>query len=534
MGLEYWLPSVVGQKKVYNTEVNSVIIIGANGSGKSKLGAWVEQQNYDKVHRIAAQRSLNFKENIVLSNYELAEDNVFYGSSHEALQRNKHKRWSNEKALTTTLLNDYDDVLSALLAKRNLELEQYVRDCKLAEKAGKYKPHTPETVLDKLEFIWDSIFSHRKLVVEDAKFYTVLDTENGEEKYSATEMSDGERSVLYLVSQVLCVPESKILIIDEPETHLHRSLMNKLWTELEKIRPDCLFIYITHDLEFASGHVASDKIWVRNFDGRNWDIEKIEEDFPEALLLDVLGSRKNVLFVEGEKSSYDTQLYSFLYPNYYVVPCGGCEQVIQRTRAFSRNSSLHSYKVFGIIDRDYRSDCEIESYKKDGIYCISVAEVENLFIVEEILKLAAEAFCSVEDAVEKIKKYVIDRFKSELKSQINNSIINELKHKLSTCDIKGKDSTSIVDCVNGLSDKLKMDALIQEKTNLYTNALNEQDYRNILKIFNQKSLVKYIGKYLGIKESEYCYKILVLMRKDEATFRKAFSQYLPQEVTNEF
>ena len=37
-------------------------------------------------------------------------------------------------------------------------------------------------------------------------------------------MSGGERSVLYLVAQVLCVPKAKILIIDEPEIHLHRSI----------------------------------------------------------------------------------------------------------------------------------------------------------------------------------------------------------------------------------------------------------------------------------------------------------------------
>jgi len=42
--MKYWLPSKEnGSKVVYETEYNSVVIIGGNGSGKSKLGAWIEQ-----------------------------------------------------------------------------------------------------------------------------------------------------------------------------------------------------------------------------------------------------------------------------------------------------------------------------------------------------------------------------------------------------------------------------------------------------------------------------------------------------------
>ena len=73
-------------------------------------------------------------------------------------------------------------------------------------------------------------------------------------------MSVGERSVLYLAAQVLRVPESKIIIMDEPEVHLHPSLMGYLWDALEKVRPDCLFIYITHDVDFVTSRRASDTI----------------------------------------------------------------------------------------------------------------------------------------------------------------------------------------------------------------------------------------------------------------------------------
>ena len=64
MTFTYWLPDEQGQKQEYTTSNNSVIIIGANGSGKSHLGAWIEQQDLENVHRIGAQRNLNFNEDI--------------------------------------------------------------------------------------------------------------------------------------------------------------------------------------------------------------------------------------------------------------------------------------------------------------------------------------------------------------------------------------------------------------------------------------------------------------------------------------
>ena len=44
--MKYWMPDKkTGNPVECNSDCNSVIIIGGNGSGKSKLGAWLEQQD---------------------------------------------------------------------------------------------------------------------------------------------------------------------------------------------------------------------------------------------------------------------------------------------------------------------------------------------------------------------------------------------------------------------------------------------------------------------------------------------------------
>ena len=227
MSFTYWLPDEKGQKKEYKANSNAVIIIGANGSGKSKLGAWIEQQNYDSVHRIGAQRNLNFSENIALKRYSQAEDLVFYGNDEPdgiyKLQKGSRWGWGEKRQFTTSLLDDFDNILAALLALRNNENEEYIRRCREAERSENEKPNTPITVVEKLKEIWRSVLPHRQLVEDDSKFYAVFENDGVETKYSATQMSDGERAVLYLTAQVLCVPQDKILIIDEPEIHLHPS-----------------------------------------------------------------------------------------------------------------------------------------------------------------------------------------------------------------------------------------------------------------------------------------------------------------------
>ena len=106
MAYTYWLPDETGNRVDYTTESNSVIVVGGNGAGKSKLGAWIEQQNFEGVHRIGSQRSLVFNENIQLKSYAEAENYVFYGtdiSVNGYARQNKSHRWN--KKYTTTLLN---------------------------------------------------------------------------------------------------------------------------------------------------------------------------------------------------------------------------------------------------------------------------------------------------------------------------------------------------------------------------------------------------------------------------------------------
>lgn len=438
--MKYWMPDKKTKDPVEcNSDCNAVIIIGGNGSGKSKLGAWIEQQDLSVTHRIAAQRSLVFNPNADLMAYDKAENIVISGYYEK--RDDRHHKWDWNKRNTTKLIEDFDATLAAIIAVKNDQVDAYIEAYKKAEREGKSKPTLPRTKIDELRDIWDMIFPQRKLILKSSRFYAMKPGDQEQDMYSAFEMSDGERGVLYLAAQILSLDHGRIVIVDEPETHLHGSIMNNLWTELEKARPDCQFVYITHDLDFAARHQNSDKYWIRSFNGKLWDYEKIESnDLPQDLLLEILGSRQNVLFVEGTKDSLDTRLYSLLFPDVNVIPCGSCATVVERTKAFSKCTALSWCKVKGLVDRDYRSEYEIAENSKDGIYTLNVAEVENLFIVEPLLRKMighmGKKDVDADNALQKIKNYIVqERYVKQCNGQRANALVAGLKYYLSVLDV---------------------------------------------------------------------------------------------------
>lgn len=465
MSFTYYLPDENGNKKEYEATSNSLVIIGANGSGKSKLGAWIEQQNMENVHRIGAQRNLNFQENVPLKSYSQAEDFVFYGSDDKSSQKNKGQRWNWGKSFTTKLMDDFDNVLAALIALKNNDNEKFVKECKTAPTRAE-RPDPPITAIDKLIQIWDEIFPQRKLEVNDAKFLASLRDGTGS-PYSSNQMSDGERAVLYLTAQVLCVPRNKTLIIDEPEVHF------------------------------------------------------------------ILGSRKNVLFVEGEKNSYDTQLYTILYPNYYVIACGSCTQVIARTKAFRSNPALHHCEVYGLIDRDYRSDYEIRKYKEEFIYTLDVAEVESLFLVEGLIQLLATHLGRNPDEVfASIKNYIVNvRFAKQIDKQICQSVVAHLKYQLSSIELSKKSDDEAKASLNAALQAIDYEKTKSEQETKFREALAGADYASILRVFNEKGIINSIGHFFGLNDKEYYNTILYLLKgrmHDEII--DAVSKYLPTEI----
>ncbi len=166
----------------------------------------------------------------------------------------------------------------------------------------------------------------------------------------------------------------------------------------------------------------------------------------------------------------------------------GCSQVISRTKAFRNCQALHDCNVYGIIDQDYRSDREIEKYKKDNIYVLEVAEVENLFLVEELIKEMSTALGEDPEKVyKKVKRYIVQqRFSKEINKQIRQSVVANLKYCLSVAELSQKNEREAKASLDVLFQSLDYEQIEAIEGTRFRNALDSDDYKRVLRVFNEK------------------------------------------------
>lgn len=447
------LPNIDGQVVEIET-AQSVLFIGANGAGKTRLGTWIElySPNSQLVHRISAQKSLRFPDSATPKSIELAKNALLFGyDSHS--YHHKSSRW-NSGSPATALLDDFEKLMVYLFSDETEKNAIYKKQSK--ESSDRVEP--PETNIDLVKQLWEKILPHRELIIGGLRVQTCVKGDT-DKVYNSSEMSDGERVIFYLIGQCLAAPESGIIVIDEPELHLHKSVQIPLWNEIEKLRSDCLFVYLTHDVDFASAKENSKKIWLKSFDGNNWDWNEIAEDenLPNELIIEILGSRKPIVFVEGENGSFDVGLYREILSDFLVIPRGSCTKVIQSVKALKANDQLHHLDVYGIIDRDRRPQHEIDRLERDSIFVLKVAEVENLFCTQEILKIVSKRLGrNFTQDFENVSNTLFSRLNGEIQTQVSLHVNDEIKFLLQMFDTSKKTEVEIQNSLNDLISNINV------------------------------------------------------------------------------
>jgi ABC-type dipeptide/oligopeptide/nickel transport system ATPase subunit len=478
---------------------SNLVIVGANGSGKSRLGSILEHKNTNSK-RISAQRHLQLDSNVQKQDFETAENRFKSSFRHQSV---------------TTPQNDFQIALVTLFAQEARRNEDYY------EKSQ----HSPDKVpgikskKDQVLEVWNFVFPNRLLKLEKDKIIGVgLDSE-----FSGSELSDGERVGLYLISQVLLAPVDYILIIDEPELHLHKSLMTRLWNKLESERKDCAFVYITHDLDFAVSKTTSKTIWIESYNNSRWKWTEVSsaDYIPDNLLLEVLGSRKQILFVEGDKGSLDQQLYQSYYENFTIIPRGSCEKVIEAVKGFNDNKTLHNNTGYGLIDRDFRTDGDIELLKIKNIFTTPTKHIENIFLLPEIIEIVTEHIGQKEK-----KDQIIEVIISEYKAKLENINFSIKKVRLWSYiskeigELKNENEMSIL--------ATELPTKIDEYFKTITPLMETDDVLEILKTYPHKGLVSRAMSKVGVNDKFYqnlVFNFLTSQKSEE--LRAILKNYLP-------
>jgi len=495
------LPKIKEQIEVifkFNSFKNNLIILGANGSGKSSYAKFLKETFPLSGVFISAQKQFPSLQKMTIGPYndELFKsllDKPSLYKDYSSYNYNSYNPKQNEETFT----HCYEQIIS-----------KHLKTCSENREIGK----EVKTDLDKILKIWNELMVSPQLFFNDKKFN--IQAENNGSIYDFIKLSDGEKALFYFLLKIIPSKENGIIIVDEPETFLHKSIVKKAWDKIENIRNDCHFIYITHDIDFAESRKGFEKYWIKSYSHSpsptfyNWKFEKIKStDIPEKIYLELLGSKKNILFCEGEEGSLDKIIYEAVYGEEFTVkPVGSCTNVINYTK--SLNKLKNHIQAYGIIDRDYNPDNRKEKLKKDNIYLTNVAEIENLFLTEEILKavLKDKKFNSKEitNKIEKIKVKIFKTFNKNKELQISQSITSKLDFIKSDSNIKScKNKDEIQDNLDSYIKGLKKwEDYYREEEKTVNKIIDEKNYKEALKYYNNKGLIGSIQSLLDEKNLE--------------------------------
>lgn len=514
--MEILLPPKKGAVENVKLEFEHLVVVGANGAGKTRFGSWVEEHNYEKVHRISAQKSLSMPSSVCTTSIEIAEEELLYGTHYVDKNWLKqygriNSRWSNN--LNTSLLNDYEKLMILLHS------EEY-------EKAVYFKDHggeRPLTKLDIIQRILGDVLPHRKLE-KRACVIDIYPEGHSDKKYNGSEMSDGERCIFYLIGEVLCAPENSIIIIDEPEMHIHVSLIKHLFDLIETERPDCAFIYLTHSMDFAFSRQSAIKIWAKSYEGNNWDYEILNEKIPipEQLYLEVLGSRLPVIFIEGDNNSIDYEIYSQVFTGYTLKPVNSCIKVIQIAKSFNDAFEVHHIQSYGIIDRDRRDKVDVNNLVSKNVWVLDVAEAENLLLLEDVVKVIANHMGkNPNDVFSAVRKNLIDFFAEQMSSQVLLFFKEILSMKYQELiDFRSHEFSDVIKEIDTKYGSIDRQAIYDKIKDNFQEILDNGDYNGILRVFNLKNALlphSKVCEVTGVRNKEEYRKLLItLLKKNDA------------------
>lgn len=369
-----------------------MFVLGANGTGKSGLMQHLYANHRDNARRISAHRQTWFQSNAITLSPQQKRDAE---NSILTMDTQPQARWSDDYSAYRASIAIYDLIDADNV--RNRSIAGAVDDGYMDLAKERSKKDAPIEIINELLRL-----SNIPIEISVRKNEQVVASKNGSTPYSIAELSDGERNALLIAADVLTVKEDTLILIDEPERHLHRSIISPLLTELFSRRADCAFIVSTHEVMLPLDHPNSRTMLLRScrYSGSSataWDADLIlpETEIDEELKRDILGARRKLLFVEGTEQSLDKPLYSLVFPNVSVVAKSTCRDVEHATSGVRDAAELHWLDAFGIVDNDRRTDTDLDRLREKGVYAVSAFSIESVYYHPDIQRRVAERHAAV-------------------------------------------------------------------------------------------------------------------------------------------
>lgn len=448
---------------------NLVIVAGANGSGKTRLkeaiiysfGTAHESQvslllrtTTPDEESILGQKYLEIHQGKIsdtLRNYLQTRTgkNAFSGSIIQ-IESNRTVRSVQFQSITSTtpdpdeqgldyslyldnLSNRWNRLVNNLYAKsaiRNDQLARFIKEN--PDKTGSDAAKAIPDPLDLFQKTFNTLFPDKKLEPIDIRFLKEFEyRDKNSQLLSFGTLSSGERELVTMVFDLIYKEIShSVIIIDEPELHLHPSLTFRF---IETLKGLCdgtnQIILFTHSADLISTYYTNGNVFVLDPSSKNENqvhilnaLSESHSTIANALSenLGIFAVGKNIVFVEGEDSSIDRLIYSKIaqsrFSDFQIVPIGSVENIITLRSVINElRSTIFGVRLFLIRDRDGLSDKTISTLEENSCFrCLPRRHIENYLLDAEIL---SDVAVSIGMDTEKSSATNIERILQNIASQ---------------------------------------------------------------------------------------------------------------------
>jgi predicted ATP-dependent endonuclease of OLD family len=309
-----------------------------------------------------------------------------------------------------------------------------------ASKSAELQQKLSESVTAHINTIWKEHDVSVKFSIDNLQLsFLVEDNDNDLPKYGVPQRSDGFKHFISILLNLSAENKTqslnnKIVLLDEPEIHLHPSGQRYLRDELLEISKNNLVVFATHSVYMVDTKNIDRHFSVKKHEGRTIAL-KIEKDNPyrEEVLYEALGTsvleliEPNVLIFEGKTDRDIFELYTrklktdLKPPKVSLISADGCKNILKYTKFF--NTKV--VKGYVVVDSD-----EDGVQQKDTVLKEQGYDKNNTFEINDIYDTKKES--TLEDLFD--KKFLIraikERYDLDIDLDTKKPLIAQLKEKL--------------------------------------------------------------------------------------------------------
>jgi predicted ATPase len=417
-----------------------VVLVGPNGSGKTSIfeafNHWYRLHGYGNV----GSRDFFEKKGLEHKGDDWFSDRVsidFYGFKKKDRADIKGKfyfrtAYRNEPDFTISRLEKLgdptDNVGLATLMQNDVTVSNNYQRLVAKTLEGVYNQENDvKSVATLRNELVGKIKAGVSAVFEGLKFSTIGDPlsngsfffEKGASKdFHYKNLSAGEKSAFDIILDLIIKSSyytEAVYCIDEPEAHMHTRLQARLLREIYKITPAASQIWIsTHSIGMLK---EAEEIEAKNpgtvvfldFDNRDFDVTELMrpaavgkavwDRFFDLAFGDFssLIAPSTIVFCEGTSQGrkykdFDAQILSLIFGDKQhgtmFVSVGSCTDIedIENKSVKVVANILKSSTIIKYIDRDGRSEEEVEELRAKGIRVSARRHIESYLLDDEVLR----------------------------------------------------------------------------------------------------------------------------------------------------